>query len=219
MQVVPPLRLWARSGSSWRFSVVPTSSSRPDGSSRALALEYPDREDYADVPHTYLLGDHLLVGVFSPTVTIPPGVWREWRTDEPVQGPCERPVRADWTWGGALYVREGAVIPMWPLRQYLEKGWNEVVHCHVWPGAEGSFELYEDDGISLGYRRGEGARTKLSLVRGSDGKMRFLVGPRRGSYAGMPKTRRFRVVVHDGGPTRQLNLGEVGDAGASVEVR
>ncbi len=156
---------------------------------RPLSLVFPETAAYDDCADTYMLGDSLLVGVFGEGVTIPPGDWYEWRSGEKVTGPRRLPVRPAADWGGALYVKAGAVIPMWPLRQHLDKGWNETVELHVWPGADGECLLYEDDGVSLKYRDGEYALTKITY---RDGKV--VIGGRQGAYDGMPDKVEFVIV-------------------------
>ena len=156
---------------------------------RPLSLVYPETADYDDCTDTYMLGDNLLVGVFGDGVTIPPGDWYEWRSGEKVTGPCRLPMQTTADWDGALYVKAGAIIPMWPLRQHLDKGWNETVELHVWPGADGEFTLYEDDGLSLKYREGEYALTKITC---KDGNVE--IGERVGTYDGMPEKVAFSIV-------------------------
>ena len=192
---------------------------------RALPLMHPDVKEYDTCTGTYYLGDNLLVGVYAKEVTIPQGLWHEWRTDAAggsqftatatVEGPCKKPIVVTPSWGGALYVKAGAIIPTWPVKQYIEKGWNEEVVFEVWPTANGTAELYEDDGISLGYRKGEFALTPLTLEKTAAGA-KFTVGARKGSFKGMPKTRRMRVRIHGGKDIREIDLGEVGAAGKSV---
>ena len=182
---------------------------------RALPLVHPEIQGFDNCTNTYYLGDSLIVGVFAKDVTIPPGVWHEWRTGATVTGPCKVPVEITSRWGGALYVKGGAIIPTWPVRQYLEKGWNEEVVFEVWPSADGRAELYEDDGISLGYRKGEYALMPLSIEKTADGA-KFTVGTRKGAFDGMPESRRMRLKIHDGGTVREIDLGLVGRDGASA---
>lgn len=181
---------------------------------RALPFVYPDDPAYDACVTTYLLGPDLLVSAFTPKINIPPGTWYDWRTGEPVTGPTVRDVKVTPSWGGSLYVRAGAIVPMWPQKFHVEKGWNETVELHVWPGADGASELYEDDGISLDYRAGKGARTALTLKDG------FLtVGTRVGAFAGMPAMRQMKAVFHaPGGATTTVDLGAVGAAGTRVPV-
>lgn len=160
---------------------------------RPLAFVYPDERAYDDEFGTYMLGDSLLVSSFVDYVQVPKGDWYEWRTGEKVTGPVRLKINRTREWGGALYVKAGAIIPMWPLKQHIDKGWNDVVEVHVWPGPGGRYELYEDDGDTLAYR--EGASTVTPLVwRGGVLK----VGDRRGAFPGMPRDRdrSFAVIEH-----------------------
>ncbi len=182
---------------------------------RALPLVHPDIPEYDTCTSTYYLGDNLLVGVFSDDVTIPPGIWHDWRTGETVTGPCTRPIAVSPDWGGALYVKGGAIIPTWPVKQHLEKGWNEEVIFEVWPSTDGGAELYEDDGVSLGYRTGEYALTPLSLKKTAK-VTAFTVGVRQGSFKGMPEVRHMRVRIHADDAVRELDLGLVGPEGKTV---
>lgn len=186
---------------------------------RSLALEYPQARDYDQVITTYKLGDALLVSAFTDVTEIPAGEWFDWWTGERVTGPSKRTEAISEARGGGLYVKAGAIIPMWPALTHLEKGWNEEVIFEVWPSADGAAELYEDDGESLGYREGKYARTPLTMKRESDGRVTFTVGARDGSFDGMPATRRMKVRFHTGAKVDEIDLGEVGADGASCVWR
>lgn len=54
-----------------------------------------------------------------------------------------------------LFVRAGAILPLGPVKQYAEEKVDEPISLHIYPGADASFLLYEDDGVSFNYRRGE----------------------------------------------------------------
>ena len=158
---------------------------------RPLALVWPERKEYRQVITTYMLGDALLVSAFSDETVIPPGVWYDWETGERVVGPSVCKERITETHGGGLYVKAGAVIPMWPLKMHISKGWNETVEIHCWRGADGDGELYEDDGISLDYRAGKYALTPLKFEGGH-----LRVGERVGSFDGMREERTLKAVIH-----------------------
>ena len=60
----------------------------------------------------------------------------------------------------------------------------------VYPGADGSFELYEDAGDGYKYEKGEFTTIRFAW----DDKTKTLsIGARKGSYPGMLKARTFRV--------------------------
>ena len=60
-----------------------------------------------------------------------------------------------------LYVRGGAVIPMGPIKQYVEEKVDEPLMLVIHPGADGSSSVYEDDGHSFDYRKGQFMRLAM----------------------------------------------------------
>jgi alpha-glucosidase (family GH31 glycosyl hydrolase) len=53
-----------------------------------------------------------------------------------------------------LYVRAGSVLPFAPARQYTGEKTGGPTEVVAYPGANGRFILYEDDGVSFDYRKG-----------------------------------------------------------------
>ena len=79
-----------------------------------------------------------------------------------------------------LYVRAGAIVPTGPVRQYTAEKADGPITVTVYPGGNGTFLLYEDDGSSFRYRQGEWMglqmawnddRKALSVKLASGGKM------------------------------------------------
>ena len=89
-----------------------------------------------------------------------------------------------------LYVRAGSIVPVGPDVQYSSEKPAGDVTLFVYTGANGSFELYEDDGVSYGYEKGEFSRVPLRFDAAT-GKLS--IGARTGSYPGMPEERTFKV--------------------------
>jgi alpha-glucosidase/alpha-D-xyloside xylohydrolase len=58
-----------------------------------------------------------------------------------------------------LYVRAGAIIPVDPVRQYTSQEMTGPTTITVFPGEDGSFVMYDDDGSSLDYKRDIGTWT------------------------------------------------------------
>ena len=175
---------------------------------RPLPLVYPKFEPLANCTNAYMLGDSLLVGAYADTLTLPPGVWHEWRTDRAETGPKTVAVGRTPTWGGALYVKAGAIIPTTPGLQHIDCGWHEKVVVEVWPDAEGKGVLYEDEGNSVACERGEFCETFFALEK-KGGKTVFAVSPRKGSFV-PPKPLVLSLRVHDApGKVRTIDLGPV----------
>lgn len=162
---------------------------------RAMPLVYPDDPAWDECLGQFMLGDFFLVSVFSKEVRLPKGVWLDYWSGKRIEGPATIPVEVTPSRGGALLVKSGAIIPTWPPCNHVEKGWSPEVGLLVYPAKRSEFTLYEDDGTSLGYRKGQFARTPLCCETAGKA-VKLTVGPRQGSFAGMPATRNFTVTIH-----------------------
>ena len=111
----------------------------------------------------YLWGDNFLVapvlqpGASQRSIYLPAGQWWDYWTNQQIEGGTEasRPVDLKTM---PLYVKSGAVVPFGPVRQYTTELVNEPLDLLVYPGADGRFTLYEDDGESFLYEKGEFTR-------------------------------------------------------------
>ena len=162
---------------------------------RAMSMLYPDDPAWDASRGQYMLGDSLLVSAFSKEVRLPKGVWTDFWSGKRLDGPATVPVQITPTQGGALLVKSGAIIPIWPACDHVERGWSPEVGLLVYPAASSSFTLYEDDGESLAYRKGKFARTRLTCE--TTGKtVTLTIGGREGSYDAMPASRDFTATIH-----------------------
>ena len=127
---------------------------------RALWLHYPDDPNAVACSDQYLWGRDVLVapvaeqGARSRKIYLPRGVWYDFWTNERIEGGREITRAVDLA-TMPLYVRAGAILPLGPVKQFVEEGSEEPLTVTVYPGTDGSFFLYEDDGRSFDYRRGE----------------------------------------------------------------
>jgi alpha-D-xyloside xylohydrolase len=94
-----------------------------------------------------------------------------------------------------MFVRAGSILPLGPEMQYTgEKPWDNL-EIRLYPGADGTFTLYEDEGDSYNYERGVYATIRFDW----NNKTRTLsISERQGSYPGMLSTRQFTVILPDG---------------------
>jgi alpha-glucosidase/alpha-D-xyloside xylohydrolase len=127
---------------------------------RALWLHYPDDPLAVTRGDEYLWGRDILVapvtekGASSRKIYLPSGVWYDFWTEERIAGgrEIERPVDLQTI---PLYVRAGAMIPLGPIKQYTSESSDAPLALQIYPGSDGSFFLYEDDGSTFDFRRGE----------------------------------------------------------------
>ena len=125
----------------------------------------------------------------SISVYLPAGAkWYDWWTGEFLAG--GQTVSADAPIDRCpLYVRAGSIIPIGPDVQYTdEKPWDDL-EIRVYPGADGKFTLYEDEGDNHNYEKGAYSTIEFSLKGNT-----LTIGSRSGSFPGMLTSRRFRVV-------------------------
>jgi alpha-D-xyloside xylohydrolase len=90
-----------------------------------------------------------------------------------------------------LHVRAGAIVPTGPEIMYTDEKPADPITLWVYTGADGTFTLYEDDGVSYGYEKGAASRIP---VRWNDATRTLTIGKRDGAFPGMPKQRTFEVV-------------------------
>jgi alpha-D-xyloside xylohydrolase len=90
-----------------------------------------------------------------------------------------------------VHVRAGSIVPFGPELAYTDEKSADPIVLWVYGGADGSFELYEDDGSSYAYETGAFSRI---LFRWNDARRTLSVGPREGTFPGMLRERTFQVV-------------------------
>jgi alpha-glucosidase (family GH31 glycosyl hydrolase) len=181
---------------------------------RALWLHYPDDAHAVRCGDQYLWGRDVLVapvadeGARSRKIYLPRGVWYDFWTNERIEGGREITRTVDLE-TMPLYVRAGAVLPLGPVKQFVEEGSEEPLTVTVYPGRDGSFLLYEDDGRSFDYRRGEWMGVQLSW---NDRSRTLRMQLASGSKMLPPSKRKIEVKVGD-------NLRQIEFDGRPSEIR
>ncbi len=94
-----------------------------------------------------------------------------------------------------MFVRAGSILPLGPEMQYVgEKAWDHL-ELRIYPGADGSFTLYEDEGDNYNYEHGAYATITF---RWNDKARTLTIGERHGNYPGMLLHREFTILLPDG---------------------
>lgn len=168
---------------------------------RPLYLQYPDLEEAYRHPHEYFFGEEMLVAPVldasgNRTVYLPPGQWVDFFTGKRHDGGATFTAHyaVDET---PVFVREGSIVPeqgeglAWSDAKPLDK-----LILNVYGSGKGSFDLYEDDGVSLAYANGQYAITPMTYAGTGDGFHRLLIGPAKGSFKGQVQRRSCELRVH-----------------------
>ncbi|TNJ65502.1 DUF5110 domain-containing protein [Paenibacillus hemerocallicola] len=173
---------------------------------RAMPLLYPDDRNCRELSRQYMLGDSLLVAVYTDQVYLPEGNWYDYWTGERYSGPQWIAYTAPPGAGGPLFVRAGAIVPMWPSMDYIGQLRVETLTLDIYPGPLGEFVLYEDDGATFDYLDGGFARTRM-LCEANRETTTVRISRREGAYAGMVRNRSYELIVHMEGKPAAVRVG------------
>ena len=168
---------------------------------RPMYYDYPESKEAYDNKNEYMFGDNLLVyPITSPMkndksalkVWLPSGNdWYEWHTGTLLKGgqSVERTFSLD---EYPIYVKVGSILPLYDKVTNLKNN-DEPVIVTVFPGKEGFFEMYEDNGNDKDYAT-HNAKTQLTSQR-TGNILTVKIGARQGNYPDMPSNRNFKVKV------------------------
>jgi alpha-glucosidase/alpha-D-xyloside xylohydrolase len=162
---------------------------------RAMWLHHADDPVAVARGDQYLWGRDILVApvveknATSRRLYLPRGSWFDFWTEARIDGgrEVERAVDLETM---PLYVRAGAIVPMGPVKQYTAEPVDGPLSLTVYPGADGEFALFEDDGRSFAYRTGEWMGLTL---RWSDSAKRLSIQLTPGSKLRAPRTLAVRL--------------------------
>ncbi|HKP13855.1 MAG TPA: TIM-barrel domain-containing protein, partial [Blastocatellia bacterium] len=155
---------------------------------RPLVLNYQSDPNVLTIDDEFMIGTDLLVApVMKPDVNarrvyLPAGEWVDYWTNKRIRGgaliQADAPIDVV-----PMYVRAGAVIPMGPEMNYVGEKPFDPLTLVVYPGAKGeaAASIYEDDGMTQGYRQGVFRRTSVSAARSGAG-MQIKISAPEGSY-------------------------------------
>ncbi|QEC75210.1 glycoside hydrolase family 31 protein [Mucilaginibacter ginsenosidivorax] len=184
-----------------------------------IGLCRPMYYDYAKQPESYIykeeymFGDNMLIrpvttpskdGFAAVKVWLPSGNdWYEWQTGTLLKGGqvIERSFSID---EYPIYVKAGAVIPMYNDKvQNLDTLPGSLI-IGVFPGNSGKFQLYEDNGNDKNYES-EFATTSVT-TRSIGAEQMVNINPAVGKYHSMPSRRKFTVKLFGTQPPSKVLL-------------
>ena len=91
-----------------------------------------------------------------------------------------------------LFVRPGSIIPMGPLLQYSNEKPADPIELRIYRGADGHFTLYEDEGDTYDYEKGQYETIPITW---HDSSHKLEIGARTGTFPNMLKEHTFNVVT------------------------
>jgi alpha-D-xyloside xylohydrolase len=166
---------------------------------RPLVMDFPQDAAAREVADQYMFGPAFMVAPVttyqarSRSVHLPEtkGGWYDFWSGASVAGgqTLDAPAPYD---AMPLFVRAGSIIPFGPDLQYTgEKPADPITLC-VYAGANGTFSLYEDDGVTYACEKGAFASIPLQW---DDARKILTIGERQGKFPGMLAKRTFNIVL------------------------
>ena len=89
-----------------------------------------------------------------------------------------------------LFVKAGSIVPMGPFIQYSDEKPADPIDLRIYTGADGEFELYEDENDTYNYEKGIYSTIKFEW---NDSKQKLTIEKREGEFPGMLLERTFRI--------------------------
>ena len=167
---------------------------------RPLFADFADDKKVTETGDEYLFGRSFLVAPVlssgtSRTLYLPEGSdWIDFWNGKTLSGGQEltRETPIDEI---PLYVKAGTILPIGPTVQYAEEKAWDALQIRIYPGADGEFVLYEDEGDNYNYENGRYSTIRMTW---DDGARRLTISSREGDFYGMLQQRQFNVVLVDG---------------------
>jgi len=164
---------------------------------RALWIHYPDDPTAVALGDEYLWGRDILVapvtekGAVRRDLYLPEGLWYDFWSNRPFPGKQRLSRYVDLA-TMPIYVRAGAVIPFDPVRQSVDEPSTEPTTLRIYPGADGAFVLYEDDGKSIDDGK---AGARWTRIAWNDATKTLSIAPDARTKAAPAAPRTFKVQV------------------------
>ena len=164
-----------------------------------LVMDFPKDPKVGDIGNQYLFGPEVMVtpvtaagatkqAVYLPAAGAP---WYNFWTGETVASGESIVASAPLT-TLPLFVRPGSILPMGPFLQYSNEKPADPIELRIYRGADGVFTLYEDEGDTYDYEKGQYTTIPISWHQSSH---TLEIGARASSFPGMIKERIFNVVL------------------------
>ena len=164
-----------------------------------LYYDYPQKTEAYDFENEYMFGEDILVapvtkksqkGYAEMDVWLPEGDWYDLHTGTMLKG--GKVIKRNYALDEfGIYVKAGAILPFYSDEVMNLNGKNEDYVITVFPGNDGKFSVYEDNGNDKDYENNF-AVTELKSQR-KENELEIFIGSRKGKYEGMPSSRGFNV--------------------------
>jgi alpha-D-xyloside xylohydrolase len=164
---------------------------------RALPLDYPSDGTVRSISNQFLFGPSLLInpitepGVTTRAVYLPAGTaWFDFWTGKRSEG--GQTIQADAPIDRIpIFAKAGSILAMGPIVDSTQEK-QDPIDIRIYPGKNAHAMLYDDEGDSYRYEKGNYATISLDW---NERIHTLSIGDRKGSFPGMAKERTLRVFI------------------------
>jgi len=162
---------------------------------RHLIMDFTTDDKVRSIGTQYMYGPAIMVspvttqGQTSRSVYLPAGKWYDFWTGAALNGGANITTDAPLS-QIPLHIRAGSILPMAPEIEYATQK-ADTIELRVYPGANGSFTMYEDEGDNYNYETGKYSTIPITYI---DNPQNVVIGARVGSFTGMDAKKVFKVV-------------------------
>lgn len=163
---------------------------------RPLALNWPSDPTAREISDQFMFGDAIMVcpvyeyGARSREIYLPEGGWYDlYDGFRYMEGGASFNADAPYE-HIPLYARAGQIIPTGRPVEYSAQEQDGALTVHVFGGKDADFTLYEDDGLTYRYEKGEYSTIPMQWDEGS---RTLTIGQREGKFPGMKESRQVCV--------------------------
>ncbi len=165
---------------------------------RALVLTNQNNPNTYNIGDQYMFGNDLMVcpvtvkGAQTRTIYLPEGEWFDYWSGVKYNGkqyihiltPLDQL---------PIFVKGGAIIPMQTEMKYMDEKPVDEIALDIYPSKASSFDLYEDDGLSVKYKGGEYA---LTHIKSNNSYTAFDLNIRKPEGRFVPKIHTYKANIH-----------------------
>jgi alpha-D-xyloside xylohydrolase len=181
---------------------------------RGLPMDFGSDPNVADIYNQFMFGPAFMAcpviekGARSREVYLPAGTkWIDFWSGKIFDGGKTIDVDAPLN-QLPVFVKAGSIVPCGPDVEWAEQKPWDALEIRIYPGADGSFTLYEDEGENHNYEKG--ACSEITFTW-NDAKKELTISDRKGSFAGMLDKRVFRATLVRPGKATGIALETVCD--------
>ena len=176
---------------------------------RGLAMDFGADTTVLNINDQYMFGPSLLINpvygykqrersLYLPRHTggwydLYTGQWQAGGRQLVAEAPYERM---------PIYVKAGSILPFGPALEYVAQKPADTIQLNVYAGANGQFELYEDEELNYNYEQGGFATISLKYNNAS---RTLTIDNRKGSFEGLRTQKVFKINLIEPGKPMVLN--------------